>query len=51
MPRSTSELVREASEVGRNASNHSISDNEAIQVLAVLIEELAENMQSLERDN
>lgn len=49
MSRSPSEIEREAKTIGQHASKKSLADNAIIQVLCALVEELAENVQRLER--
>jgi len=50
MVRSCNEIRSEAAEIGENATTGQASDNACIQVLAALVEELAENVETVERE-
>jgi len=50
MTRNASEIEREAQVIGQRAAKNTLPDGAIIQVLCALVEELAENVQRLERE-
>jgi len=50
MPRSLTEIGREAKANGQRAAKNRLSDNDVIQVLCALVEELADKVRKLESE-
>ncbi len=49
-PRSTSDLERVAKNLGQQAAAGTRPDNQAVQILCAIVEELAANLEKLERE-